>query len=197
MNYYLIAKFAHIVGALGIFAALGVEWLSLINLRRVTGMPQIRDWMRVRAGIQRLGGISMVAILISGFYMMAVGRIGAAWLIVAFWSLIVLALLGVFLTGRRMRIIQQSIGTDNDADAPTVHQGLRQPVLWIVLQTRVALALGIVFLMTLKPDLIGSLLTLGIATVLGLASALLSLKYEQGQITRFNTANHLKNQETH
>jgi hypothetical protein len=197
MIYYSIAKFIHIVGALGIFAALGVEWLSLMNLRRAAGMAQIRDWMRVRAGIQRLSGISMASILISGFYMMAVGHIRAAWLIVAFWSLVLLALLGVVLAGRRMRAIQQSIATDSDNVAPTLHQQLRQPVLWIVMQTRLALALGIVFLMTLKPDLIRSLLTVGIAAILGLAWALLSLRHEQGQDTNFNTYSDLKNQETH
>lgn len=35
-----------------------------------------------------------------------------------------------------------------------------------------AMALGIVFLMTVKPDLGASLLTIGVAIVLGLASAL-------------------------
>jgi uncharacterized membrane protein YqjE len=38
-------------------------------------------------------------------------------------------------------------------------------------QTRTAIALGIVFLMTVKPDLIGALVTIGTAVVLGLASA--------------------------
>jgi hypothetical protein len=37
---------------------------------------------------------------------------------------------------------------------------------------RVSIALGIVFVMTVKPDLSGSLLTIGIAIILGLASSL-------------------------
>jgi hypothetical protein len=36
----------------------------------------------------------------------------------------------------------------------------------------VAIALGIVFLKTTKPDLIGSLITIGVAILLGLVSAL-------------------------
>jgi hypothetical protein len=49
---------------------------------------------------------------------------------------------------------------------------LNHPLLRIGIQTRVAIGLGIVFLMTIKPDLVGSLLTIGVATVLGVASAL-------------------------
>jgi hypothetical protein len=41
------------------------------------------------------------------------------------------------------------------------------------MQVRVAIALGIVFLMTVKPDLTGSLLAIGVAAGLGLIVALL------------------------
>jgi hypothetical protein len=51
-------------------------------------------------------------------------------------------------------------------------QQLRDPLLWASIQIRVAIALGIVFLMTVKPGLGGALLTIGVAIVLGLASAL-------------------------
>jgi hypothetical protein len=41
--------------------------------------------------------------------------------------------------------------------------------------------LGVVFLMTAKPDLTGSLLTMILAALLGLVSAWLSLRREQGK----------------
>ena len=47
------------------------------------------------------------------------------------------------------------------------------------MQTRVAIALGLVFLKTAKPDLTGSLLTIGVAIVLGLASALPMVRTER------------------
>lgn len=37
----------------------------------------------------------------------------------------------------------------------------------LTIQTRVAIALGIVFLITVKPGLVGVLLTIGVAVVLG------------------------------
>jgi hypothetical protein len=146
--------------------------MSLRNLRLATNTAQVYEWMRIARGIQRLGGGSMAAILVSGFYMMAVAHLDAAWLVVAFGALIMLGLLGAGVTGRRMAAIQRFIGTETETISPSLHQMLHQPLLWIVIQTRVALAFGIVFLMTVKPDLSGSLLAIGVATILGLASAL-------------------------
>jgi hypothetical protein len=55
MNDYSIVLFVHIVGALGFFVALGVEWLSLRHLRRATTAEQVREWIRVSTGVRRLG----------------------------------------------------------------------------------------------------------------------------------------------
>lgn len=178
MSYYLIAKFIHIVGALGMFVTLGVEWLSLWNLRHAASKIHVHEWQRITRGVQRLGGASMAAILISGFYMMAVARLHASWLIVTFVSLILLGVLATRLTGRHMKAIQQSMDMDSEAISSSLSQLLRQPLLWIVMQTRVAVTLGVVFLMTAKPGLIGSLLVMGIATLVGLASALFTLRRE-------------------
>lgn len=179
MNYYLIAKFIHIVGAFGFFIVLGIEWLSLRNLRRATRPADVHEWTRVVRGVQRLGPPSMVAILLSGFYMMAVARMHVAWLVISFGTLIVLAVLAVTVTQRRVAAIGRSLEAVTESIPASLPPLLRQPLLWIVTQIRVALALGIVFLMTLKPDLIGSLLTIGIAALLGLVLALSSLRREQ------------------
>ena len=43
MSVYSMAVFLHIVGALGIFAAIGLEWAGLSNLRRATDTAQVRN----------------------------------------------------------------------------------------------------------------------------------------------------------
>ena len=53
------------------------------------------------------------------------------------------------------------------------------PLLWVSIQTRIALALGIVFLKITKPELVGSLLAIGIAILLGFASTLQLTRREQ------------------
>jgi hypothetical protein len=164
--------FLHIVGALGFFVALGVEWISLRHLRSALTAEQVREWMRVAIGVRRLGMISMLLLLVSGFTMMAMAQMGGAWMIVAFWSLVLLGVLAVTLSFRRMAAIGRAMAAETGPVSPALNQLLNHPLLWIAIQTRVAIALGVVFLMTLKPDLRGSLLAIAIAMVLGLASAL-------------------------
>src|SRR5215472_17267859 len=55
----------------------------------------------------------------------------------------------------------------------TLQRQIADPMLVTALQTAVVVGVGVVFLMTTKPDLLGSLLTLAGAIVLGVGSALL------------------------
>jgi hypothetical protein len=80
-----------------------------------------------------------------------------------------------------MAAIGRAVTAETGPLSLTLQQLLHHPLLWVAIQTRVALALGIVFLMTVKPDLIGSLLTIGVASALGLASALPMLGREREQ----------------
>ena len=172
MNFYSIALFLHILGALGFFVALGLEWTSLRRMRGATTFEQVREWMGIANGAQRVGMPSMLLILISGFYMMATAWGGVAWIIVALGTLVLLVALGLALTGPRMAAIGRAVTGEHGPVSVTLHSLLHDPILWISMQTRAALALGIVFLMTVKPELGGALLTTGVAIVIGLASGL-------------------------
>ncbi len=105
MNYYSIALFLHVVGALGFFVALGLEWTGLWQIRRATTSEQIRAWMGISKSARSLGIASMLAILISGFYMMATAWGSVAWIIVALGALVLLVVLTMALTGPRMAAI--------------------------------------------------------------------------------------------
>ena len=175
MSYYAIALFAHIVGALGFFVALGVEWIGARQLRRAATAEQAGLWVRVATSVRLLGMASMVTILVAGFYMMLVGQVGGAWLIVAFWAMVLLAVLAVALSFRPMAAIGRAASAETGPVSPALRQRLRGPRLWIGIQARVAIALGIVFLMTVKPGLVGSLLTIAVAALLGLGAALPTL----------------------
>ena len=98
-----------------------------------------------------MGGISLLILLISGFYMTATVWGGVAWISVALGALIVLGALGGILTGLRMRAIRRTIVAENGPISAAFYRLLHHPLLWLSIQTRVAIALGIVFLMTVKP----------------------------------------------
>jgi hypothetical protein len=143
MSLYSIALFAHIVGALALFALLAVEGVSLRAGHSPRGVQQV------------LGPISLAAIVIPGFYMAA--QIGwQGWVAVGLVSYAVIAVLGTY-TGVSLMRRRMSFR------AATVS--------WLA---RVGVALGVVFDMTVKPDVLIAAIVVVVAMAAGLALGLLT-----------------------
>jgi hypothetical protein len=171
MSVYSLALYLHIVGSLGTFTALGVEWATLRRLRSTGTVAHAQEWFHIAASGRRLGAVSMLVLLLSGVYMMVTVWGGVPWITVTIGTLLLLALLGIPV-GRRMAKIERTEMVRDGSVSRPFSSFLQHPLLWMFVQTRITAVLGIVFLMTVKPDLNGSLLTIGIATIAGLASAL-------------------------
>ncbi len=181
MNAYSIALFLHIVGAVGFFVALGLEWTGLGQIRSAIRLDQIGAWMGILKSASRVGFASMLTAVVSGIYMMVTYWGGVAWLFVSLVALVLVIVLSLALTAPRMAAIGQALATEKGAVSKTLHSLANHPLLWISVQTRIAIALGIVFLKIARPDLGGSLLTIGIAIVLGFVSALPMPRRERAQ----------------
>lgn len=172
MSGYDFALFLHITGAIGLFITLGLEWTGLWQIRSAITIEQVRPWMGVLKGIRKVGFASMATAVITGIYMMLIGWGFVAWIIVTVLSLVLVIALSLVLTGPRMMAVGRALATEKGMLSKTFHSLANHPFLWISIQTRVAIALGIVFLKIAKPGLGGSLLTIGVAIILGIASAL-------------------------
>jgi hypothetical protein len=129
--------------------------------------------MRILKIATKVGFASMLAIIISGFYMMATAWGVGAWITVTLGALVLVIVLTLVFTRPQMAAIGHALASEKGQSSQTIHSLANHSLLWISIQTRVAFALGIVLLKTVKPDLGGSLLIIGVAIVLGLASALL------------------------
>ncbi len=68
MSMYAISVYLHIVGALGLFAALSLEWASILSLRRATTAAQVREWARLLASLRFVGPPAVLTILVTGIY---------------------------------------------------------------------------------------------------------------------------------
>ena len=172
MDGYSIALFFHIVGALGTCVALGLEWTGLRQIRGAITPEPVRAWLLILKGASRVGLASMLAVVVSGVYMMVTAWGGAAWITVTIGSLVLVIVLAQAITRPQIATIGRALASEPGRLSPSVHGPASHPLLWISIQTRAAIVLGIVFLKVAKPDLGGSLLTLGVAVVLGIASAL-------------------------
>jgi hypothetical protein len=172
MSHYPISLYLHIVGALGFFAALGLEWTSVRQLRRATTISQIRDWLAISMGSTKVGMPSMLLLLISGALMTYSAWGLMPWVSVTLGAIVLLIILTLTLSRRRTVAIKQAVAGEEGAVSHRLRQLTHHPLLWLAIQTRMAIALGIVFLMTIKPDLLGSLLTIGIAIGVGIGTAI-------------------------
>jgi hypothetical protein len=176
---YHVALFAHITGALMYFVGVGLEVIVLRNLRRAQTVEQVRVWLQTGKGTIRLFRLSTALILVAGVYMtLTVWGVWTPWIDVALIALIVFNALGPLVNGRRFRAIGQAMGAlGSVAPGGEITSDLKRRIYDPTLRTSIhimaAAALGIVFLMTVKPDLVGSLATMAAAVAVGWLSTLM------------------------
>jgi hypothetical protein len=159
MIIYSIALFFHIVGALGLSVALGLEWTSLRQIHAATLSEQVGAWIRILRGTNKVGFPSMLMMVVTGIYMMAAVWGWMPWLVVTMAALVLVIIL-TRVTASRLKALESSPAAGTDS------------LLWFSVQTRVAIVLGITFLKIARPNLNMSLLTIGVAILLGIASVL-------------------------
>lgn len=172
MDIYSIALFLHITGALGLSVALGLEWIALRHIRSAALPDQVRPWMGVLKSTNSLGFPCMLAMVITGFYMMLAEWGETPWILATLGSLVLVIVLSVALTRPRMMAIGQTLAAEKGPLSAKFHDLANGSLLWTSIQTRMAIVLGIVFLKVVKPDAFGSLLVFAVAVVVGIVSAL-------------------------
>ena len=175
MSIYTIVLFLHVSGAIGYFISTGTWLFGLSALRRARRVEQVRALTNLVGRSGPLFGISVLLILATGLYMaLTAWGLRTGWIDVALISLILIAPLGTaFIEPRRRAIDRLAREAPDGPLPPALERSIHDPVLGTALQTVVVLLLGIVFLMTTKPSLTGSLIVMAVALALGLASGLL------------------------
>jgi hypothetical protein len=166
---YQLALFLHIIGAFGLIAAITVEAIGLRGLRRATNRDDALMWLGISRGIvMRLAPASLGLILVTGLYMVASAWGPRGWILVALGSLLLLGVIGAFGTGVRMARIGPALGRGQGPLSHELRGKVRDPILLISLRVRLAMVVGVVFLMSLKPSAVASLVVIVLAIALGL-----------------------------
>jgi hypothetical protein len=170
---YSVVLFLHIGGVIALFVALTIEGMALRGLRHATTGPDARNWLGLMRPLRWLGPAALVLILLAALYLAAqIGSEGGAWIVVGLLGFLVIAGLGGIVTRRRMMVVGPGLGRWQGVLGAEQLQLAHDRSLLTSYTTRVALALGIVGLMTLKPDAAWSVAILVVAAVLGLAAPL-------------------------
>jgi Predicted integral membrane protein (DUF2269) len=172
MSFYLLALFAHILGVLGVFVGIALDWVTILRLRRAQAMALVREVTSLVGFQARLIQISLLLLLIAGISM-TVTTWGwrTPWILLSLVALMVMGALSGGVHGRRLTAIRKAAESSDRAIPFALQRRMADPVLLTSVQTAGMIGLGVVFLMTIKPDLLGSLIVLAVALVLGVISA--------------------------
>ena len=176
MTVYTVVLFLHLAGAVFLFMDFALEWVIQGRVRNSATLEQARPWLMAGKRVPLLGAIGGIGVLIPGLWLAAHERLWSqAWIQAALTAAVVMVVLGVAITRPRMH----KLGKAAAEAVPGAAQGtgqtgsnsarrLQDPVVVFSLRIRVALGFGVLYLMAAKPNLIATLVTMGVALVLGI-----------------------------
>jgi hypothetical protein len=181
---YPLVLFLHILGAFGLVAALTLEAIGLRGLRRAVRSEDALMWLGISRGlVLRLAPASLGLILVTGLYMTATTWGPKGWILVALASLVLLAVVGALGTGIRMAGIGSAVGGATPGPlSDDLRRALRDPILLTSLRTRLAIVLGVVFLMTVKPSSAASVVVIVLAAAIGLLASQIPARRSQREL---------------
>jgi uncharacterized membrane protein len=167
MSLHSFLVFVHVISAMALATGTLLSLFSLLALRRAKRIDQVRSILGLVALSEPVSGIALVLTPLAGL-MMTINTWGwqHGWINVALGSFVLLLPVGA-ITGLRRRAIANLVNEMSDGPLPAlVEQRIHDPLLGMAVYLMVAL-LGIVFLMTIKPALDGSLTAIMGAVILG------------------------------
>ena len=170
MSLYSLALFVHVIGVLGTFMAIAIELREMIGLQRAKTVEQVRNLTSALDFVDNLFVAGGVCILVPGFYMTTtVWGWATPWIDVALALLLIMCVLGPLINMRRLKAIQNMArALPQGPVSGELAARINDPVLWTSVLTMTALAVGIVFLMTVKPGLVVTSGTAVVALLVGL-----------------------------
>ncbi len=169
---YQIALFIHVLGVLCLMGGHTLIHASLEVMRRARQVERVRDWLALAAGLDRFMPFFALTVLVPGIFMAwTAWGWTTPWIDVSLLLFLVMAILGPILLGRRFSALNQLVKATppGTIEAPLAAQ-MQACSLWTIENTFTSLLLAILFLMTVKPNLLGTVIVVSIGFVVGLLS---------------------------
>lgn len=168
------AVFLHVATVIGLFIAFGCEWLAISQLKRADNIAVARSWVGATKSLPALALGSLVIILLTGIYLAMVTQLFQMWwLRISFLVFILLGPVGA-IAGRRLRELRS--GKDAATDVAWFTSRANNGALQAALRLQLTMTLAIVFMMTARPGLVGSIAWSVGSVVVGLLWSLLGGK---------------------
>ncbi|HSD63993.1 MAG TPA: hypothetical protein VLB50_09345 [Ignavibacteriaceae bacterium] len=171
MNLYAIALFLHIGGAIGLYVGLGMEGLILRHLGYAETNSQALLWGNSMKIMRIVFGVSSLLLLIPGVYLAEVVWGWTPWVITGLVLLVVLSAYGS-VSGKKIAANVFSLSKNNEPIPAETKNNLRDPKHLRFYKMRLPIAAGIIFIMTIKPDLLVSIVSIIVSLIIGIMLSL-------------------------
>ena len=176
MEFYFVILFIHITSALVLFMAMAIEWVGISKLQLALKREQIDEWIKFILPLKYIFMSVGTLLLLTGAYMVSAKWNWSAWIIVAMLMWLFLFLHIILVTGKRVEKLSKLINSNSQMSDTELHGFIGTLSLMNLLQSEIAVGLGQIFIMTIKPDLVGSVCVIIVAIILGIAPLLLKRK---------------------
>lgn len=172
MNGYHIALFFHFMALVAASIAAGLSHFGKGRMHAAASVAEARQWLALVASSSKVFPIALLVLIATGGYMVEqTWSWNLGWVDAALAGAILMFLTGAIL-GTRGRKLGQELGrlaqAPTGGHAPEIpHDAVMDTLSW----ANTTLALAIVFVMTTKPSLTGSLVALAVGVAVGVALA--------------------------
>jgi hypothetical protein len=171
VTIYYTVLFVHVVSAIGLFIALAAEGAIFFRIRTAQSVDETRFFVGAFQRLRIIAIPSFLGILVGGLYLASKWGRGTFWIPFALGATLLTMLIGGLVTGIRIARLRDVFSRDEIVSIEAISAKTKDNTLLISYGLRVGLVLGIVFLMTAKPDLLGSLGALAAGCGAGLLGA--------------------------
>lgn len=160
--------FFHISSALALFMGMAIAWVGITKLQHAVDKTQIDDSVKFLSSLKSIFMSAGILLLITGIYMVEAKWSWTAWIIVSMLIWLFLVLHSSFVTGKKIREVRKLLSSNAEKTSEELHQYINKLRMLNSLQSELAVGVGAIFIMTVKPDVVGSVCVVIVAIILGI-----------------------------
>ena len=174
MDTYHVVLYIHFMSLLIGFGAATVITVCLFKLRSASSVSDAAPWGALAGQTERVFPIAILGLFGSGAYMTSkVWTWGTGWIDVAIVVLVLLAVQGAGIAGRRAHALKQALQENGPGPLGATARRLTcDPALWVISFANPGMVLGVIWAMTEKPSTAIAIVAVVVGYAVGAAIAL-------------------------